>query len=222
MPKNTVSPLENLKISYPCPTTWESMIGNDKVRYCGKCQLNVYNLSEMTKSEAEELISSSQGRMCAAFYRRADGKVLTQNCPVGLAAVKQRVANTISLALSLFVTFFTAVGVYSFFGKTEPAINNQPSKSKSLPILNQKTSSEIDTATNKTNQETTSVDLNSSCKPSSQKSTSKRLAVGEILSTNYIEPKTDLFSDKANKLFVGKVAEQDTLTCKPEENIEKD
>jgi hypothetical protein len=44
----------------------------------------------MTESEAEALLASASGRLCVQFYRRADGTVLTQDCPVGLAAVKRK------------------------------------------------------------------------------------------------------------------------------------
>lgn len=222
MPKNTVSPLENLSLSYPCPTTWESMVGDDRVRYCSKCQLNVYNLSGMTKPQAEKLISSAEGRICVAFYRRADGTVLTQNCPVGLAAVKQRVANTISLALSLLVTFFTAIGFYSFFPKNEPIINNEPSKS-TLPVLDQKTLSEINAITNKANKETTPTDSNSSPNPNSKKVSPRGLYVGGV-SINYIEPKVDPFHEESavtDGKTLGILIRKDA-TCTKKEELKKD
>jgi hypothetical protein len=63
------------------------MQGDDKVRFCGECRLNVYNLSAMTRREAEEKVRQREGRLCVRFYQRADGTVLTQDCPRGLAAI---------------------------------------------------------------------------------------------------------------------------------------
>jgi hypothetical protein len=60
------------------------MEGDEKKRACSMCNLNVYNLSEMTKWEAEELLSNADGeQMCLQLFRRADGTILTKDCPVG-------------------------------------------------------------------------------------------------------------------------------------------
>ncbi len=53
------------------------MIGGDRVRFCGQCQLNVYNLSAMSRYEAESLIARTEGRLCVRFFRRKDGSILT-------------------------------------------------------------------------------------------------------------------------------------------------
>jgi hypothetical protein len=64
------------------------MRGDDKVRFCDQCCLNVYNLSAMSRREAEDLVRQREGRLCVRFYRRADGTALTQDCPRGLAAIQ--------------------------------------------------------------------------------------------------------------------------------------
>ncbi len=84
------NPLSNVSVAAPCPADWNAMIGGDRVRFCGQCQLNVYNLSAMSKDEAESLIARTEGRLCVRFYRRKDGSILTDNCPVGLRALKRR------------------------------------------------------------------------------------------------------------------------------------
>jgi hypothetical protein len=68
------------------------MTGDNRVRFCDHCQLNVYNISELSRNEAEKLIVSTEGRLCARLFRRADGTVITRDCPVGLRALKRRVA----------------------------------------------------------------------------------------------------------------------------------
>jgi len=83
------NPLKNIKVASPCSASWEEMKGNDRQRFCGQCELNVYNLSAMTITEAESLILNTEGRLCARFYRRPDGTVITKDCPVGLKAVKK-------------------------------------------------------------------------------------------------------------------------------------
>lgn len=84
--------LDGLRIASPCKVSWESMTGDDRVRACASCKMNVYNLSDMTKTEAENLLTVSEGRVCVAFFRREDGTILTKDCPVGLRAIRVRVA----------------------------------------------------------------------------------------------------------------------------------
>jgi hypothetical protein len=102
--------LANVRVASPCSMKWEDMEGDDKTRHCASCRLNVHNLSAMTSAEAEALLSRTLGageRLCGAFYRRADGTVLTQDCPVGLAAVRARVrrrVTRVAAALGLVAT----------------------------------------------------------------------------------------------------------------------
>ena len=57
------------------------MEGDEWVRHCGECRLNVYNVSAMTEEKALELIAEREGRLCVRFYQRHDGTVLTEDCP---------------------------------------------------------------------------------------------------------------------------------------------
>ena len=102
------SRLDRIRIASPCPITWEQMVGDDSVRFCNHCRLNVYNLSELSKADAEALLASTEGRLCARLYRRSDGTVLTKDCPVGLQALRRRVARTAAAVLGL-IGSFTAV-----------------------------------------------------------------------------------------------------------------
>jgi len=52
--------------------------------------LNVYNFAEMTRDEVRDLLARTEGRVCARLYRRADGTVLTRDCPTGLRALRRR------------------------------------------------------------------------------------------------------------------------------------
>jgi len=96
--------LHNVRIASPCSADWEKMIGNEWVRHCSQCNLNVYNLSAMTGLEAQELVRKHEGRLCLRFYHRKDGTILTQNCPVGLKIVMQRVSRVAGIALSAVMT----------------------------------------------------------------------------------------------------------------------
>jgi hypothetical protein len=87
-----------VRIASPCSASWEEMKGDDRVRFCKHCDLQVFNLSGLSEREAEELITETEGRLCVRFYRRADGTVITADCPLGLQAFRRAVWRTIAYA----------------------------------------------------------------------------------------------------------------------------
>lgn len=107
-------PLNMISIAAPCSANWNEMTGNDKVRFCQQCSLNVYNLSNMAQDQAEELIRNKEGRLCVRFYRRSDGTILTQNCPVGLQALKKKIARTATAIISAVLSFGASFGMFSY------------------------------------------------------------------------------------------------------------
>lgn len=103
--------VQQLTIAAPCPVAWDSMRGDDKVRFCDQCQKNVFNVSAMTTAESEKLLRDTRGELCVQLYRRADGTVLTQDCPVGLRARKRR--RLVALAAAGAVTAAGALALLS-------------------------------------------------------------------------------------------------------------
>lgn len=96
-------PLHTLKVASPCHADWNEMQGDAQVRFCGRCRKNVYNLSEMTGNDAQALVDRLEGRLCVRFYTRADGTLLTQDCPVGLRAVRRRLVTKLSYAAAVLL-----------------------------------------------------------------------------------------------------------------------
>ena len=90
-----------LRISSPCPKSWDELVGDDKIRYCGQCRLNVYNLAEMPKEEVEALVRKTEGRLCGRLYMRGDKKAahdmyqraLAGEGPIDKAAVQKRLTD---------------------------------------------------------------------------------------------------------------------------------
>jgi hypothetical protein len=76
--------LEDVRVAAPCHVSWDTMVGDDRVRFCGRCEKNVYNLSAMPREEAEAFIADRAGNICVRLYKRTDGTVLTEDCPVGV------------------------------------------------------------------------------------------------------------------------------------------
>jgi hypothetical protein len=97
--KNHNSFIHDLQVATPCKANWNEMTGDEQKRMCGMCHMNVYNLSSMTLEEAEALVLNAEGRTCIRMYRRADGTVITKDCPVGIAArVKLGMKKTFAIA----------------------------------------------------------------------------------------------------------------------------
>jgi hypothetical protein len=82
--------LNQVRIASPCTAPWEDMVGDDRSRLCGQCNLNVYNIVAMSQSEAERLIAEKEGRLCLRLHQRMDGTVITRDCPIGLAAIRRK------------------------------------------------------------------------------------------------------------------------------------
>jgi hypothetical protein len=125
--KARTNPLDQVQVAAPCPAEWERMIGTEQVRFCAQCNLNVYNLSELTKREAERLIVQHEGRLCVRYYRRADGTILTRNCPVGLHALRRRLSRLASAVVTMVLSFLA--GIFAFVGLQKYS----PLDSKSAP-----------------------------------------------------------------------------------------
>ena len=107
----TNPPLQEIRIAAPCQAEWRWMYGNDRVKFCGQCSLNVYNLSAMTSEEAEDLIRRTEGRLCVRFYRRKDGTILVKNCPVGVRSFKEKLTSTRTTIISAILTFLAYLGI---------------------------------------------------------------------------------------------------------------
>jgi hypothetical protein len=101
-------PLDQISVASPCQASWDAMPGNDTTRFCGQCSQHVYNLSDMTQEEAEEFVRRREGRTCVRFFKRADGTMMTKDCPVGWRTVKRRVAMVGAAAAAVL---FAGLGV---------------------------------------------------------------------------------------------------------------
>jgi hypothetical protein len=76
--------LDNIRVAAPCTADWNQMTGDDRTRHCGECKKNVYNLSGMTRDEAEALLIERNGDLCVRYFQRDDGTILLADCSVGV------------------------------------------------------------------------------------------------------------------------------------------
>ncbi|MBL8953315.1 MAG: hypothetical protein JNK82_21245 [Myxococcaceae bacterium] len=117
-----------LKIASPCSQKWSKMTGDDRVRFCGKCQLKVYDFTQMETEEVRTLLRTHEGRrVCARFYRRRDGRVMTRDCPRPDGAWLNRflmAGGTVGLVAAVLLAVITFFGdhIRSYYGMSAGAL----------------------------------------------------------------------------------------------------
>jgi hypothetical protein len=124
--KTRDSLLDNVYLASPCSIPWDSMRGTERERSCTGCSRTVYNISDMTRSEAEALLLAKGTSECLKFYRRADGTIMTDDCPRALRKVRDqcKVAAKIAVGLVAFVLSLPAALAQSVqTGDTTPLKN---------------------------------------------------------------------------------------------------
>ena len=102
--------MRRTELATPCTADWDEMSGDEKIRHCRQCDLNVYNVSAMTDEEVlEQMVMLTAGKkVCMSLYRRSDGTFITKDCPVGLRRLQERARHAaawIAGGLSLLVSF---------------------------------------------------------------------------------------------------------------------
>jgi hypothetical protein len=102
--KKRPSKLDRLQIPEPCSVGWERMTGDENRRFCSACNKHVYNLSTMTRRQAEAILATSRGNLCARVTRKADGTVLTTDdffsTPPKLHQINRRASPIASAVIS--------------------------------------------------------------------------------------------------------------------------
>lgn len=122
--------LDRILIAAPCTASWDEMSGDDKVRFCNLCQLNVYNAREFTKAELTDLLSAEGKKPCLRLFRRSDGTIITENCPIGLRKLRNTFRTCARLVASCAAAFLSVIGVAA-----NPAPNvNQPRDTNGSPV----------------------------------------------------------------------------------------
>lgn len=118
MTRLSVLDIDRIDVATPCTADWSEMLGDERARFCGQCEKHVYNLSAMSRDEIHALIEETEGVFCGRLYRRADGTVLTTDCPVGLAEKARRAAKKAArrtLAFAALVCVSLVSGTVGFF-----------------------------------------------------------------------------------------------------------
>lgn len=82
--------LDNIRVATPCSADWAKMTGTERARACGDCKKNVYNISDLTREEAQALIVEKEGKLCVRYFQRHDGTILLKDCSIGIGKKRKR------------------------------------------------------------------------------------------------------------------------------------
>jgi len=99
------------------------MTGDDRVRRCARCDQKVFNLSALSRLEAEALLERTSGQVCTTYFQRADGTVLTADCPeTRWLTLRRRVSGATAVAAASLLTIWTSVAPASRGGRIEQTL----------------------------------------------------------------------------------------------------
>ncbi len=116
--------LDALQLDSPCPMKWADMAGDDRVRFCGRCALTVYDLSELSAAEACALVQRFEGRrLCVRMYRRRDGRVTTRDCTLA-EKLRRRTQPLAGLGGFVALALAAVIAVVALFGQNVRRLNS--------------------------------------------------------------------------------------------------
>lgn len=101
--------IEEFKPASPCSSAWEQMEGTARVRFCKRCQHQVYDFNAIELPEAEDIIFKMEAKKGATLYKRSDGRFLTSDCPVGAKSAQTRLLAIVGGALLVVALIAIAV-----------------------------------------------------------------------------------------------------------------
>jgi ankyrin repeat protein len=122
---NQLRSLDRITIPRPCDADWDSMAGNDQVRFCEHCNLHVNNLSGMTRRDAMRLVARAKGRLCVRYIQRLDGGVLTKGVPEKLHRISRRVSRIAAGAFTATLSL-TSAAAQSGSRQQQNALRQEP------------------------------------------------------------------------------------------------
>jgi len=112
-----------LRVAAPCPLRWEDLAGDDRTRFCGKCQQHVYNVEDLTADEVRALVQRREGRVCVRLRQRPDGTVITRDCWYVVRRARERLLATAMGVAVAAAGFWGGVGVLSrWFGARRASV----------------------------------------------------------------------------------------------------
>ncbi len=116
----------NFKEASACGMVSDQVNSGEKLSFCERCRLRVYDFNGMDDAEAQAYIQllEERGGKNVVLYKRSDGRFLSSDCPVGLKTKRNQF-----VAIVLAVTFFVGLGGFLLTREaptTTIAVNSNP------------------------------------------------------------------------------------------------
>lgn len=118
-----------LRITSPCKIDWNSMVGNERVRFCEHCQLSVHNINFASRKQIRRLIARSGDRLCISYYEPPARKETIFPRPV-LHKIGRRTSVIAASAFSATLSVSTAAAATA--NLKQASFPNQVTYAKSL------------------------------------------------------------------------------------------
>ena len=124
--------IDRITIPTPCDADWDSMTGNDQVRFCEHCSLTIHDISTMTRRRAEQLVARSNGKLCLRYHRAPDGDIIMAGSSGRLHHLTRRAsriaAGAFTVALSLSSTVVAQQSARASSRASDSMVQKTPAK----------------------------------------------------------------------------------------------
>ena len=107
MPARNLNKL--IEIKTPCTADWDSMIGDDRIRFCEHCNLNVNDLSQLTPKRVRRLVTKSNSRLCIRYQKRRDGSPIIKAVPAKFHNIGRRASKIAAGAFTATLSISSVV-----------------------------------------------------------------------------------------------------------------
>jgi hypothetical protein len=125
-------PIDRFKVASPCSEDWDEMRGDDRIRFCSHCNLEVHNFSAMTRREIQDLVARSNGRLCARYIHTPKGQIKTLDYTPPLVAIARRASRIAAGPLAVAMTLASASAAERR-QPSEPAAAQAPADAEKKP-----------------------------------------------------------------------------------------
>ncbi len=61
--------IKNIELSFVCPQNWDNMTICGNGRFCGVCQKTVYDFTDKSQEEYEDIVQKHDGQLCGRFRK---------------------------------------------------------------------------------------------------------------------------------------------------------
>ena len=120
--------VDRIGVASPCSADWERMRGNDRIRFCTHCSLDVHNFSAMTRREIQSLVARSNGRLCARYVNTPRGIRTLDVPPPRLVTIARRAGRLAATPLAVVMTLTTAAAAPQSQGHDRVVVTTQEAK----------------------------------------------------------------------------------------------